>query len=229
MAKTRKAPKDDKRAIPGHFQTWGDLMLNLLTLFILLCSFAKEKHAAFFAAGIGSFITNIESFGLPGLLPADTKPLIMDFPDDRYRTLMEPGTKEHDQESEYDSLNGIELERVRFEGEAWIPGGVHFQRGSAVLGDREKNWLREQLVFLRMGGFEIEVRGHAWQECVDREAEWRLSCRRAYAVIAYLNEVGGIPLQRMHAVGYGAFRPLSEGEQDPGLNRRVNIKLTKCR
>ena len=40
---------------------------------------------------------------------------------------------------------------------------------------------------------------------------------------------GRANLDRMHAVGFGASRPLADGEKDPGLNRRVNIKLSKSR
>ena len=93
MAKGKKEIKDEKAIIPSHFQTWGDLMLNLLTLFILLCSFAKEKHAKFFA-GIGSFITNIESYGLPGLLPSDTKPVLLDSHNDPFLPPMIRAEKE---------------------------------------------------------------------------------------------------------------------------------------
>jgi len=47
----RKKIKEQKRIIPLHFQTFGDMMMNMLTLFILLCSFATARKAKFFDAG----------------------------------------------------------------------------------------------------------------------------------------------------------------------------------
>ncbi|MHC4942910.1 MAG: OmpA family protein [Planctomycetota bacterium] len=225
----RNKPKDDKRITPLHFQTWGDMMMNLLTLFILLCSFAKEREAAFFAAGIGSFINALESYGLPGLLPSDTKPVMLDAYDDRFLAPMEQRLEEDKEISSYDSLDQVELEEVLTTGDVWLPDAVYFARSSARLGKQERVWLQEQLVFFSRAEVEIEVIGHSWQECMDATAERRLSLNRAYAVIAYLNEKGGIPLERMHAVAYGDTRPLVEGEKDPSLNRRVNLKLTKSR
>ncbi|MBU0753816.1 MAG: OmpA family protein [Planctomycetes bacterium] len=229
MARERKKPKDDKPIIPLHFQTWGDLMMNMLTLFILLCSFAKEKQAAFFAAGVGSFINAMESHGLPGLLPSDTKPIMLDAYDDRFKAPLEEGEKDDRDTTSYDTMDQIDLEEVSMAGEVWLPDAVYFPRGTAKLGKQEKSWLHDQMPLFSRKEYEIEVIGHAWQECCDDQASRKLSLRRAYEVIAYLNESGGVPLDRMHALAYGEARPLVEGENDPGLNRRVNFKLSKSR
>jgi len=226
----KRAPlKDEKRITPLYFQTWGDMMMNLLTLFILLCSFAKEREAAFFAAGLGSFINAVESHGLPGLMPSDTKPIMLDAYDDRFLAPMKPGKEEPEETSPYDTIDGVELEQVQNSKEVWLPDALYFPRGSSRLGAREKEWLAEQAHYFRRGDCQIEVIGHSWQECSDEAAARKLSLRRAYAVISYLQEVGGVPLERMHALGYGETRPLTEGEKDPGLNRRVNFFLTKSR
>lgn len=229
MGKERQKPKEEKRFIPLHFQTFGDMMMNMLTLFILLCSFAKERQAAFFAAGVGSFINAIESHGLPGLLPSDTKAVLLDAYDYRFRAPMEEASEAEGDSSSYDSMDNINTENVSQDGNVEIPGAILFDRGRSRLTSEGKSWLREQLIYFHRDGFEIEVIGHAWQEVENGEAARKLSLNRAYAVIAYLNEVGGIPLERMHALAYGEARPLAEGKNDPGLNRRVNIKLIKSR
>ncbi|MFH2001066.1 MAG: OmpA family protein [Planctomycetota bacterium] len=229
MAKARKKPKDEKRFIPIYFQTFGDMMMNMLTLFILLCSFAKERQAAFFAAGVGSFINAIESYGLPGLLPSDTKAVLLDAYDYRFRAPMEEAAEEEGESTSYDSMDGIETEEATHDGNVEIPGAILFERGRAQLSSESRDWLREQLVYFQRDDFDIEVIGHAWKEVENREAARKLSLNRAYAVIAFLNEVGGIPLGRMHALAYGESRPLAEGKNDPGVNRRVNIMLIKSR
>lgn len=226
----RKKPKDEKRIIPLHFATFGDMMMNMLTLFILLCSFAQDKNAEFFEAGRGSFIKAIESLGLPGVLPADDSAIQLDVHNDMHRSPMDPLTAESmGEERSYDSMEDIDLEEVLKEGEAWIPGSVLFARRSSRLSKEGESWLQEQLVYLQEGDFEIEVSGNVWQECTDEEEAWRISLKRSMRVIEYLNEAGGIPLERLHARAFGSTRPLAAGKRDPGMNRRVNIKLSKSR
>lgn len=229
MPRERKKSKDEKRIIPIHFQTFGDMMMNLLTLFILLCSFAKEQRAEFFDKGIGSFIQALESYGLPGLLPGDTNAFNLDTYDDRHHAIMEPGEEDAEDVSSYDKMEEVELENLAGKEETWIPGAVRFKRGSSRLDKSQIPWLKEQLTFLKAGDFEIEVMGHAWEECSNDQFAMKLSLSRAYGVMEYLHEAGGIPFTRMHAVGFGVQHPLAEGKKDPGLNRRVNIKLAKSR
>ncbi len=54
-----------------------------------------------------------------------------------------------------------------------------------------------------------------------------LSLRRAQAVVRFLNERYGIPLDRMTAVGYGATRPIAPNDTEEGRaqNRRVYAVL----
>lgn len=226
----RKAPTEEKRVIPLYFQTFGDMMMNMLTLFILLCSFANERQAAFFEAGKGSFIRAIESLGLPGVLPADDSVIQMSHRTDLHRAPMEPKdgsppAKEHGA----DAMEEVDLEQQLEEGPAWIPGSARFRRGSSRLDGAARQWLDEQIAFLQEAGVEIEVTGHVWRECDGPEAAWSLSLRRALRVLAYLHARGGIPLSRLHARACGETRPLAQEGENPGLNRRVNIKLSKIR
>ena len=61
------------------------------------------------------------------------------------------------------------------------------------------------------------------------EASYRLSIKRAMAVMAFLRDAGGLPERRMHVLAHGDVRPLAEGQRNPEMNRRVNIKLVKSR
>ena len=230
MTMGRKAPKEEKRIIPLYFQTFGDMMMNMLTLFILLCSFANERQAAFFEAGRGSFIRAIESLGLPGILPSDDRAVQLGYRADEHKAPLEPKDGTPPSEAhEYDAVERVELEQQLEEGEAWIPGAVRFRRGSSVLDRKSRDWLDGQISFLQEGTVEIEMTGHTWRETDGPEAAWRLSMRRALRVLAYLHERGGIPLTRLHARACGDTRPLAPEGSDPGLNRRVNIKLSKIR
>ncbi|NTW40871.1 MAG: OmpA family protein, partial [Cellulomonadaceae bacterium] len=53
---------------------------------------------------------------------------------------------------------------------------------------------------------------------------WELSADRATKVLRRLVEVGGMPPNRIAAVGYADSRPLDDASQDPmSANRRVDI------
>jgi len=169
----------------------------------------------------------VSSYGLPGILPADTNVFNLDEYSYGHRAPEEEDDGKPEDSSDYDTIDDVDQEEITKKGESWIPGSVLFKRSTATLGSSGKTWLDEQIPYLRSGTSEIEVLGHAWKECGDSEAEMRLSLRRAYVVIAYLHELGGVPLERMHADGYGRYRPLAEGKNDPGVNRRVSIKLIK--
>ena len=227
MAEERKKPKEEKRIIPLHFQTFGDMMMNMLTLFILLCSFAKERQAQFFEAGVGSFRDAISSLGLPGLMPSDTNPFNLDSSESGFRSPEEPDDGKPEDPSDLDTADDVDISPVPRREESAIPGSVVFGRARARIGGRGADWLDEQITLIRGSPLHLVVEGHAFDECDGTMAHYRLSERRAYAVIRYLNETGGIPLRRMHAVGFGDSRPVTEAESDPGLNRRVNLRITK--
>lgn len=201
-------------------------MMNMLTLFILLCSFAQARHAKFFAAG-ASFKAALSSMGLPGIMPADTNA----FNEDDYlmghKAPLEKDDNQLEDPSDYDTMDGVDQENVNKKGESWIPGKVLFKKQSLVLNARARAWLDEQIPFLSSGAGEIEVMGHAWEDCPRFEDDLKLSLKRAYAVINYLHVKGKIPLHRMRAHSFGRYHPLAEGKDNPGLNRRVNIKLIK--
>jgi len=57
---------------------------------------------------------------------------------------------------------------------------------------------------------------------------WELSSLRALAAVRYLNEICGLPGERLAAVGYGEHRPLvpNDSPENRARNRRIEIILT---
>ncbi len=139
--------KEEKRFIPLHFQTFGDMMMNILILFILLCSFAREKHAAFFEAGRGSFIVAIESLGLPGILPSDDSAIQLDVNNQKHRGPMAPESEiKAGEERANDSVEDIDLEEVLVR-EIIIEGVLAIQAGDQpqLVEEKLKSFLSPQL------------------------------------------------------------------------------------
>src|SRR5690606_8643873 len=65
------APKpSEKTPIPRYMVSFGDMMTNILTFFILLCSFAKQQEAGLLHDGVGSFKDEVGRAGIPSLTRA---------------------------------------------------------------------------------------------------------------------------------------------------------------
>lgn len=59
---------DAKAKVPGWMVSFGDMMTLILTFFILLVSLSRERQVGLVARGIGSFMVNMKSMGLSGVL-----------------------------------------------------------------------------------------------------------------------------------------------------------------
>jgi chemotaxis protein MotB len=103
-----------------------------------------------------------------------------------------------------------------------------FDSGKAVLRPEVLPIVDEIAGILKPLDREIRIEGHtddvpiqtAWYP-----SNWELSAARATYVIKYLVEKFRFPPQRLSAVGYGEFRPITSNATDEGRarNRRVDI------
>lgn len=76
-------------------------------------------------------------------------------------------------------------------------------------------------------GRDVSIEGHADKHgrTVNFPTDWELSSGRATQVLRRLVEQGGVPQERVGAVGYGAARPAASGDalEDMAQNRRVDV------
>lgn len=74
-------------------------------------------------------------------------------------------------------------------------------------------------------GLEISVEGHAANAVTNYPSVWELSADRSVGVLRFLVERGGVPGQKIGAIGYGASRQVNDDstEELRELNRRVDI------
>ena len=70
----RKQKPEDPPPSKAYLVSFGDTMTTLLAFFIVLCSLANEQTGIDLYEGTGSFVTAMESHGLPGVFHPNTTP-----------------------------------------------------------------------------------------------------------------------------------------------------------
>lgn len=108
---------------------------------------------------------------------------------------------------------------------------IHFDSGKPIIDPAMHERLHYASRFVRsFPTFPLIVEGHT--DAMGKADENKvLSQERAQAVLTFLNEVFRIPMEQLHAVGYGQTRPIASNRTKEGrrLNRRVDIILMNKR
>lgn len=206
----REQPEEETLGAPLYMLSFGDMMTNLLCFFILLCAFASEQKVGFITDGVRSIQEALISSGLPGVLPADRKPLDIGADQVLFRPapsiaptqlLEDDGTFS---DRNRDALREVITEALRKEGPVTLPTPFIFKRGSARLSTRHQRVLREIASTLAGGDYLIKVSGFTFREGLNSpQAEWDLALERSQNVINYMMEVGDIPRERFVQYGRG--------------------------
>jgi len=117
-----------------------------------------------------------------------------------------------------------------------LTGEAFFDPGSAELKPYAKKVLKKIAKILNAIPNLIRIEGHTSKRPISPirldsryPTNWELSAARAVNVLRYLQEFGNVKGYRMHAVGYGPYRPLGNNNTPEGraLNRRVEIVILK--
>jgi len=114
-------------------------------------------------------------------------------------------------------------------GMAIILKGVYFEFGKATLRTESYPALIEAAQIMKDNpDIQVEIQGHTDNIGSDA-ANQTLSEKRAYAVMNFLVQYGGIDPKRLTARGYGESRPIASNETAEGrqLNRRVEFVILK--
>lgn len=107
--------------------------------------------------------------------------------------------------------------------------GVYFEFGKATLRTESYPALTEAAQIMKENpDISVEIQGHTDAIGTD-EANQKLSEKRAYAVVNFLVQYGGIDPKRLAAKGYGEADPIAPNDTDEGrqLNRRVEFVILK--
>lgn len=107
--------------------------------------------------------------------------------------------------------------------------GVYFDLGKATLRPESYPALMEAAQIMKDNPeIVVEIHGHTCS-IGSEESNRILSEKRAYAVMNFLVQYGGIDPKRLSAKGFGESRPIASNETEEGrqLNRRVELVIVK--
>jgi chemotaxis protein MotB len=128
----------------------------------------------------------------------------------------------------------IIISRLKNQLKVDVADKILFELGSYELRDEGKKVLKELALALDQSPDQmIRVEGHTDDLPMSGRSarvptNWELSSLRALAAVRYLNEICGLPGERLAAAGYGQYRPLvpNDSEENRARNRRIEIILT---
>jgi outer membrane protein OmpA-like peptidoglycan-associated protein len=107
--------------------------------------------------------------------------------------------------------------------------GVYFEFGKATLRTESYPALAEAAQIMKDNpDIEVEIQGHTDNVGSDKSNQ-TLSEKRAYAVMSWLVQYGGVDAKRLTAKGYGETKPIASNDTEEGrqLNRRVDFVIVK--
>ena len=111
---------------------------------------------------------------------------------------------------------------------AVIPNPVIFDPGDASLNASVYSVLDSIITIAKRNQLAIQVEGHTDNlpiETAKFPSNWELSTMRAVNILRYLQKNGGIPPERLVAVGFAEHHPVASNEtpEGRGMNRRIEI------
>jgi flagellar motor protein MotB len=215
--------EEPKQGVPAYMVSFGDMMTNLLTFFILMCALAQEQDAGLLAKGIGSFVAAVESHGKPGLLTEGRKQEI--FSEIRRRFNLPP-EEDPERREAHASASSFELLPTALNlldphDELRQPLIATFEMDSATLTEGAREYIKHIAPTLKpTRGQILTLEGHAVDagENFARDNHW-LAFMRALAVREHLIKNHGFPGHRVEARAW--FTEIQEGAATRSVDARL--------
>jgi len=249
--------KNKAGGAPAWMVTFADLMSLLLTLFVLLLTFAKmdaEKYQQIAgnmreAFGIQYFkkLAGIveEEGGLAGIAARSKVPRVVQelkVDDVAGETPVDDEVEIETEENLGEAVKEVIAEQIAQsmanvevradEVVVRFPAKIAFPSGEEILTTEFLVALNNLAVVIAKTEGEIIIAGHTDDHPISTErfrSNWDLSTARANSVIHYLLELTTIDPARLSAMGYADSRPLrpNDSEENRAANRRVEIIIRK--
>jgi chemotaxis protein MotB len=129
-------------------------------------------------------------------------------------------------------ITGVEVQRGRDDWTVRLAGELLYAPGEDGLTAEGRRLLQDLVPALLDFPGEVRVAGHSDATAADTDTVrlWRASAERAVDVMRYLHESGGVPRERLTAVGYGPYWPVGDNDTAEGRrrNRRIEIILVSA-
>lgn len=230
----RKRPDDPPpMSAPLYMVSFGDMITIMLTFFILLCSYAKEREAGFVADGVGSFQVVINAMGLPGLMPGIRHPVDLGTSRVRFKPAEAINYElVEDSDGNSDDLNRDRLRRVvkdtlKENQVVRLPVVFVFDFQETKLSSFHENAVDVIAPVLADKNVGLRIEGFGYEEELDPTGTRRVAWERAHAVAERLVSEHGIDPKRIEVLGHGSsgsgVEKRSRREVQERLGRRIAI------
>ena len=210
MGEKRKVEEELPGGAPLYMVSFGDMMTIMLTFFILLCSYSKERQAGFISDGVGSFKNVINSMGLPGVLPGDKYPIDLGASRARYKPVGALNDQYlTDAEGRVSDLNRDALRQVVKKALAKnrvsrLPVTLLYDRRATAVTKDHQELLNIVAPMLSGKNLTMRFEGYANEEGVGPIETQEIAVSRALSAARYVSENFGIPIENMRATGYAS-------------------------
>lgn len=225
MARRTKRPPQ-KKGGDAWIMTYADMMSLLLTFFVLIVSFSSIQESKFEEAALSLS----DAFGV-----MQRPPTVIELREEVVTPVNKINQKDllyEVQQMEQSLLDiGLDQEvdiKVTDKGIAFrIEAPFLFDSGQARLKTSTQAVLNTLASFIKKVPYPLRIEGHTDSVPISTQqfpSNWELSAARAVSVARYFQSRGVVP-QRMEAVGYGEYHPLTSNATAEGRdkNRRVEI------
>ncbi len=224
MIKTRRSTRRHEN-VDRWLLTYADMITLLVALFIMLYSMSavnQEKFGALAQSMRREFQALPEQDG--GKVVGTG-------------SIVDPVEQQVSRLQQFLQEKGLQSQvRIRHEERGLVisllSDGTLFDLGSADLKPSAKQVLDQVAEALRALPNPVLIEGHTDNlpiRTAQYPSNWELSAARAARVLRYLVQKGGIPAERLIAVGYADTRPLvpNRSPANRAQNRRVDIAVLK--
>ncbi len=218
------------KGAPAYLVSFGDMMTLILCFFILLVAMAKERDAGLMARGIGSFVVQIKSMGLTGVLDGHEKQEIFEQMRRRFNLPPEDDPERratHEEAALSELVRAEDLEKLQPHDEVRQPRIASFKPDSDVLDAGSRGYIDALVDTLRPRGEQtLSLEGHATDAGPKFQRDnARLAHARASAVLEYLVGEHGFDRQRVRAKAWFAEVTVNELAAS-GVDARLIIPAT---
>ncbi|MEQ8768573.1 MAG: flagellar motor protein MotB [Planctomycetota bacterium] len=238
--------KPSKILVPQYMVSFGDMMTNILTFFILLCSFAKQQEAGLMHDGVGSFKDELGRAGVPSLTRAYDNLIEMfeqqlPYEIPKRAHLNEDAWEEVGmrlESTDFEAMSDVQLETLESMAEVSLNVPGEFAAGTAELSLEQKRQIDGLMPEIESSLLIAGRSEYLWiieaqtdsAEAEDPKAALALSWRRALAAYRYLKERTALPASRFVPRGVAAsFAPdekrISGRPEDQRFLRGLKLRL----
>lgn len=210
------------KGAPAYLVSFGDMMTLILCFFILLVAMSKSRNFGLMARGLGSFVIQIKSMGLTGVLSGHEERAIFEQMRRRFNLPPEDDPERqtlHEDAALKELIRATSVERLRPHDEVRQPRVASFDDGQVALDAASTEYLDALVDSLRPRAEQtLVLEGHAPDQAVDDRL--RTGHARASAVKEYLVREHDVDRDKVRVRTW-----LEHGTEDVEQRARVDARL----